>query len=221
MIDIASLLQQDKSLKGNYFAPDAYVRGDMEFGLIENRSGARLLALPETLLQGLHAGLEEEIGPASGVVLFTCGSWWGKNLYRRMAEELEDYYGQPLAKMETIEFLQSLKECWKTHGWGILDINPKCYQQGFLLLTVQNSPFIEAARKGQRMMGHLEAGIVSGFFSRLTGPELHCVQIACESLGAENNAFVVGIADRLKSVTAWLEEGHDRDTILELLCCHQ
>jgi uncharacterized protein len=219
MIDIASLLQ-DKPLKGNYFAPDAYVRGEMEFGLIENRSGSRLLALPETLLQGLHAGLEEEIGPSSSIVLFSCGSWWGKNLYRRLSEELEEYYGQPLAKMEMVAFLGCLKECWKTHGWGTLDIDLSFYGRGFLLVNIVNSPFVEAAPKGKRMMGHLEAGILSGFFSRLTGTELHCVQTACESLGAEQGSFVLGISERLKAVSAWLEEGHDRQTILDLLCRH-
>jgi uncharacterized protein len=219
MIDIASLLQ-DQPLKGNYFAPDAYVRGEMEFGLIENRSGSRLLALPETLLQGLHAGLEEEIGPSSSIVLFSCGAWWGKNLYRRLSEELEKYYGQPLAKMEMVAFLGCLKECWKTHGWGTLDIDLSFYGRGFLLVNIVNSPFVEAAPKGKRMMGHLEAGILSGFFSRLTGAELHCVQTACESLGAEQGSFVLGISERLKAVSAWLEEGHDRQTILDLLCRH-
>lgn len=219
MIDIASLLQ-DKPLKGNYFAPDAYVRGEMEFGLIENRSGSRLIALPETLLQGLHAGLEEEIGPASSIVLFSCGSWWGKNLYRRLSEELEEYYGQPLAKMEMVAFLGCLKECWKTHGWGTLDIDLSFYGRGFLVVDIVNSPFVETAPKGKRMMGHLEAGILSGFFSRLTGTELHCVQTSCESLGADRGSFVIGISDRLKAVSAWLEEGHDRQTILDLLCRH-
>ncbi|MEG3438158.1 V4R domain-containing protein [Pannus brasiliensis CCIBt3594] len=220
MIDLTSLLQ-DKPIKGNYFSPDAYVRSDVEFGLLENRGGSRLLALPETLLQGLFIGLEEELGPSAGIVLFGCGQWWGKNLYRRFAEELENYYGQPLARMEMIEFLQSLKECWKTHGWGTLDIDLKYYQQGFLLLKNVNSPFIEAAPKGKQMMGHLEAGIFSGFFSRLTGMTLHCVQTSCESLGADANYFVVGLADRLKPVNAWLEEGHDRATIMELLCRNQ
>lgn len=220
MIDIATLLQ-DKPVKGNYFSPDAYLRGDVEFGLIQNRSGSRLLALPETLLQGLHAGLEEEIGPASSLVLFSCGNWWGKNLYRRLSEELEGYYDRSLNEMEMVEFLQCLKECWKTHGWGTLDIDLTYYPQGFVVFNIANSPFIEAAPQGQRMMGNLEAGILSGFFSRLTGTELHCVQTACESLGADRSSFVVGIAERLRAVSAWLEEGHDRETILDLLCRHQ
>jgi predicted hydrocarbon binding protein len=88
------------------------------------------------------------------------------------------------------------------------------------VVNIVNSPFVEAAPKGKRMMGHLEAGILSGFFSRLTGTELHCVQTSCESLGADRGSFVLGISERLKAVSAWLEEGHDRQTVLDLLCRH-
>lgn len=220
MIDIADLIEKQPVI-GNYFSPDAYLQGDVEFGLIENRNGSRLLALPETLLQGLFAGLEEELGLSANVALFSCGRWWGKSFYRRFAKELENYYGQPLGQMEMIEFLQCLKECWKTHGWGVLDLDLKYYQQGFLVFKIVNSPFVEAASHDKRPMGALEAGLLSAFFSQLTGQELHCVQTACESLEAECNYFVVGIAERLKAVSAWFAEGHDHATIMELLCRNQ
>lgn len=220
MIDVAQLVQ-DPTIKGNYFAPDAYLQGDVEFGLIENRNGYRLLALPETLLQGLYIGLEEEIGPSSGIVLYSCGRWWGKSFYRRLSEELESYYGKSLPTMEMVEFLQCLKESWKTHGWGTLDIDLKYYQQGFLVITVKNSPFAENAPASNKPVCYLEAGLLSSFFSQLTGQDLHCTQTTCESMGAESNYFVIGIEERLKSISAWLEEGHDHATIMELLCRSQ
>jgi predicted hydrocarbon binding protein len=220
MIDVAALAQ-DKPLRGNYFSPDAYVQGDVEFGLIQNRSGSRLLALPETLIKGLYVGLAEEIGSSSTIALFSCGRWWGKSFYRRFAEELEGYYGQPLAAMDMVQFLQCLKECWKAHGWGVLEVDLKYYQQGFLVLKTTNSAFIQLAPQGEQMMGSLEAGIFSAFFSQLTGQELHCVQTTCESLGVETNHFVVGLESRLKTINAWLEESHDHATIMELLCRKQ
>ncbi len=220
MINISKLVEE-KTVIGNYFSPDAYVQGDVEFGLIENRSGNRLIALPETLLQGMYIGLEEELGIGSGVVLFTSGKWWGKNFYRRFAEELEAYYGKPLAEMEMIELLQCLKECWKTHGWGTLEVDVKYYQQGFLVCRIFNSPFVESAAKGKRPMGYLEAGVLSAIFSQLSGQDLHCVQTSCESMGAECNTFIIGLNDRLKPVSAWVEESHDHGTIMELLCRSQ
>ncbi len=217
MIDVAELIK-DIPLRGNYYAPDAYVQGEIEFGLLENRRGDRLLALPEPLLEALYAGLEEEIGQGASSVLFSCGRWWGKSFYRRFAEEMSDYYSIPLAEMEMIQFWQCLKQCWKTHGWGLLDFDLSYYQQGFLLISIKHSTLAAAAPPSKRPMGFLEAGILSTFFSQLAGRDLHCVQTASESLGNERNYFVIGLAERLNPVSIWLEEGHDHATMMELLC---
>ena len=216
MVDISELVE-DKSLFGNYFASDAYVQGDFEFGLIENRQGSRLIALPEVLLQAIDVSLKEEVGSAAGIVLFNCGRWWGKNFYRRFEEELTQYYGKPIAQMEMVELLQTLKQCWKTHGWGILDLEMDYYQQGFLVIAIENSAFAENANDKERPQCFLEAGILSAFFSALTNRNLHCIQTACESMGAERNRFVVGIHDRLKPVESWLEENLDHEAIMKRL----
>jgi hypothetical protein len=220
MIDVNSLIGSSP-LKGNYFAPDVYLQGDNEFGLLENRSGARLIALPDTLLRGLFTALEAELGAGAGITLFSCGRNWGTAFYKRFADELALYYGQPVQEMEMVRFLQTLKQCWKSHGWGVLDIDLKYYQQGFIVAEVSNSPYVATAPQGKRPMGFLEAGILSAFFSQLTGQALHCEQTSCESLGANKNLFILGLAERLKSVGAWLTEGHDHATIMELLCRQQ
>ena len=216
MIEVADLIK-DSSLRGNYFATDAYVQGDYEFGLIENRQGARLVALPEVLLKAIHSSLENEVGAAAGLVLFNCGRWWGKNFYRRFSEELSNYYGKPLAQMEMVELLQCLKQCWKTHGWGVMDLDMDYYQQGFLVVQLSNSAFAETATSGDRPQCFLEAGIFSAFFSEITGRNLHCVQTSCESMGAETNHFIVGLSKRLEPVEAWLEQGLDHAAIMDSL----
>ncbi len=220
MIDINNLIQS-RPLKGNYFAPDVYLQGDNEFGLLENRSGARLLAIPDTLLKGLFTALDSELGSGAGVALRSCGKTWGTAFYKRFDDELSAYYEQPLQQMEMVQFLQCFKQCWKSHGWGVLEIDLKYYQQGFLVAEIVNSPFVATAPQGKRAMGFIEAGILSAFFSQLTGQALHCEQTLCESLGAEKNSFILGLAERIKPVPAWLTEGHDHATIMELLCRQQ
>ncbi|HAO12619.1 MAG TPA: 4-vinyl reductase, partial [Planktothrix sp. UBA8407] len=91
MIEINNLLIKPQ-LPGNYFAYDAYVKGDLELGLLENRLGGRLLGLPSTLLEAIYTGLEQETGQAARLVLFNCGRWWGKNFYVRFCEEISEYY---------------------------------------------------------------------------------------------------------------------------------
>lgn len=218
MITVADLIKE--SLPGNYFAPDVYVRGDFEFGLIENRRGSRLLALPEVFLQAIYAGLEQETGQATGLVLFNCGRWWGKSFYRRFGEEVSSYYGKPLAQMEMVELLQCLKQCWKTYGWGIIDLDMNHYQQGFLVVKIWNSAFAQAGPTLKQPICFVEAGILSAFFSQLSGRELHCVQTSCESMGAECNRFVLGLSERLKPAESWVEENLDHTAIMERLC-HQ
>ena len=217
MITIADLLQ-DSSLPGNYFAPDAYVQGDFESGLIENRQGRRLLALPDTLLKGIYAGLESEVGPAAGTVLYNCGRWWGKNFHRRFSEEVSTYYCKSISEMEMVELLQCLRQCWKAHGWGIIDLNVDHYQQGFLVVKVEQSAFATIARSPEKPSCFLEAGLLSAFFSELSGTKLHCEQTTCESLGADCNLFILGVAKRLESINAWLEQGDDHATIMQRLC---
>ena len=217
MIDVANLVEKS-SFKGNYFSPDIYLQGDFEFGLLENRSGSRLLALPQPLLEALYNTLEDELGEGSSVALFSIGRWWGKNFYQRFADELGEYYGKPLAQMNMIQFVQCLKECWKAHGWGVLDIDLKYYQNGFIVPQISNSPFARFAPQNKRPMCFLEAGIMGAFFSKITGEKLHCIQTTCESMGANSNYFVIGLAERLESVEAWREEGHDHNKIMELLC---
>jgi hypothetical protein len=43
------------------------------------------------------------------------------------------------------------------------------------------------------------------------------VQITCESLGADSNQFVLGLADRVKPVEAWVAEQLDFETIMNQL----
>lgn len=217
MIEIDALLKQTQ-LPGNYFAFSSYVRGDLELGLLENRRGDRILALPDTLVRAIYKGLEQETGQAARLVLFNCGRWWGKHFYVRFCEEIAEYYHQPLGSMEMIQFTQCLQQCWKTHGWGTLEIDGAYSRQGFLLIKTSHSPFSQAAPEWKRPVCYLEAGLFSTFFSQLTGRDLHCVQTSCQSLGADYNRFIVGLSDRLKTAEAMVDENQDHDTILRQLC---
>jgi len=217
MIDVADLTSAPH-LPGNYFSPHLYVQSDLELGILENRRGERLLAVPDSLIRGLYIALDEETGKAARLVLFNCGCWWGKNLYARFCDEVTDYYHKAVADMEMIEFLQCLQQFWETHGWGKLALDRSYYRQGFLLMDIWNSPFVEQAPNWKRPVCFVEAGILQAFFQQLTGRDLHCLQIACESQGAECNRFILGLSERLQAVEAWVDEGLDAETIMTRLC---
>lgn len=216
MVSVADLLI-DNRLPGNYFASDVYVQGTLEMGLLENRRGDRLLAIPETLIKGIYAGLEQETGQAANLVLLNCGRWWGKNFYARFCEELTDYFKKPVAELSMAEFLQSLQQCWKTHGWGQLEIDNTYQKNGFLVIQIARSPFASYAPRTGQPVCFLESGILQVFFSQLTGRDLYCVQTACESLGAETNCFVLGLEKRLKTAESLVRDGQPHNAIMQAL----
>lgn len=216
MISIADLLINNR-IPGNFFAPDVYVRGDLEVGLLENRQGDRLLAVPETLIQAVYSGLQKETGQAAPLVLLNCGKWWGKSFYTRFCEQITSYYSLPLANMPMVEFMQALQECWMAHGWGKIELDQSYQQRGFLIVKIQNSAFARFAPQSGRPACHLEAGILASFFSQLTGKELDCVQTTCESMGADCNRFLLGLPRRLEPVEAMVPN-LDHDAIMQQLC---
>jgi hypothetical protein len=217
MISIANLLEDNEKLSGNYFSWDVYVKGDLELGLLENRRGDRLLALPDTLIDAIYSGLEKETGSATRLVLFNCGKWWGKNLYVRFCEEIQDYYNKSIAELDMISFVQCLQQFWKSHGWGLFEFDQNYYQQGFLVFKITNSSFAKKTQNWSEPACFLEAGILTSYFSQLTGRELTCVQTTCESLGADCNRFILGLPDRLEPVEGWVTEGLDHEAIMHRL----
>ena len=216
MISVADLLADDR-LPGNYFSKDLYIKGTLELGLLENRRGDRLLALPNALLESIVQGLNNETGQATRFVLRNCGLWWGKNFYARFCEELSEYYGKSVADLSMVEFTQALKECWRTHGWGNFHLNTSYQSYGYLVVEIQNSPFTAHSLQPNQPSGALEAGVLQAFFKQLTGRELACEQTSCESLGAERNCFVLALENRLRAVEALVQEGQSHDAIMQIL----
>ena len=216
MVSVADLLI-DGRLPGNYFAHDLYVRGSTELGLLENRRGDRLLAIPDPLLKAIYAGLEKETGQASKLVLYNCGRWWGKNFYARFCEELHDYFNQPMAELSMAEFLQSLQQCWKTHGWGQIQLDVTYRDKGFICVEVWHSAFTAFAPPSQTPSGDLERGILEVFLSQLTGRDLHCIQTSCTTKGDDCNRFILGLEKRLEHAAPMVVQGQSHQSIMQTL----
>jgi uncharacterized protein len=216
MISVAELLDE-QNLPGNYFSYDTYVRGDLEIGLLENRRGDRLIAIPDTLISALYVGIEKETGQAARLVLANCGKWWGKNFYTRFLDAVTDYYDTSLAEMDMATFINCLQECWNIHGWGKIDLDTTHQNRGFLIIKTTNSPYAKQLERAKRPSCYVEAGILTAFFARLTNRELEAVQVSCESLGADCNRFVLGLGDRLTSIDVLIEEDLSWETIMERL----
>lgn len=217
MISIKELLK-DPQIKSNYFASESYIKGDFESGLIENIQGERLLAISDVCLDSIYHSLADEVGPSAGLVLFKCGIWWGKSFYNQFAEEVSSHYQQPLAEIRMMELSQCIQQCWKSHGWGSITLDFDFYEQGFLVVKIVQSPFARTDVLGNLPSCHLEAGMLSSFFSYLSGTNLHCIQTTCESLNADSNQFVLGLTKRIEPIQTLIENKTSHPEIMDFLC---
>ena len=216
MIDVAELLGTPQK-QGNVFSSDAYVNGETELGLIENRFGSRLVALPETLIQAIDSTLQYEIGGAKTLVQEQYGRWWGRTFYRRFQNEVQSYYEKPLNELTMIDFIQCLKQCWISYGWGTISINVDAYQQGYLVVILTDPPSSLSKDEEGNCSCAVEAGFLSGFLGQLTQQDLSTLEIPCQNSESTFH-FILGLPERLKPISALAEEGYGLSTIMERLC---
>lgn len=207
----------NQPVPGDYFAPGAYVQGDLELGTLSNRRGNRLLAIPEFLVQGIYQGLDQEIGKAAPLVLQNCGRHWGQHFFARLAEELAEYYGKPLAELTMHELVYCMTRCWQVHGWGQLQFDWSYNTAGLILLHTFHSPWVKPGQGNGSPGAHVEVGLLEVLFQHITGQPVQCVQISCISLGHPSNQFLVGLPERLAPVTEWVQSGMDAPAILTRL----
>ena len=215
MIDVEDLLGNPPK-QGNLFSSDTYITGDTELGLIENRFGSRLVALPETLLKAIDSTLEYEVGSAKPLIQQQYGRWWGRTFYRRFQGEVKAYYKKPLHELTMLDLVQCLQQCWISYGWGTISINVDAYQQGYLIASLSDPPSSLSPINDGEVGCAVESGFLSGFFSHLTGQDLNALEVP----GPDNNStfhFILGLPERLKPITALVEEGYNYPTILDRL----
>jgi uncharacterized protein len=203
-------------IPANLFNPKLYVRSEIESGLLETRQGRRLISLPDTLIHAMYSALERETGQAARLVLFNVGLWWGKEFYKRLNSEIQEYYGQSIAQMSMTMFELLLSQAWIAHGWGRIYLDMSLKDRGLVQVTLKHSTLPGAANRTEPT-SYLEQGILKSFFAELTGRDLGCVQSECTSTGHPHNRFIITLAKRLDKAEAWMSEGMSHDEMIARL----
>lgn len=71
----------------NYFVPEDFLSRDSRTRTIRLRDGQRGVYASEDFITSLHAGLDEEVGDASSLVMYKNGYEWGVSDMKRFAEK--------------------------------------------------------------------------------------------------------------------------------------
>jgi uncharacterized protein len=194
-------------IPGNYFAPQAYVRSDLQSALLQDRTGERLIALPESFLLAMDETFHQETGKAAPFALYTCGSFWGEGFCQRFHQTLEQLHKKTIAQVSLIDYLLAMRQVFATHGFGMLDLDFTHYKQNLMTASISKSIVAPNTIKGSAPACHLEAGIFAGWFSILTAQRFGAVQTECISQGAKSNRFLMLEAERLAEARRAVSKG--------------
>jgi len=212
-------MSADLFTKPSYYRRADLFTTDVNLGVTRDVEGTRFVGLTSDFLIGFHRGLEEECGPeAARIVLYTCGTIWGKRHAARARRSLEGYYGTPLEQLPFALFQRLLDDMFRVHGWGRLSIDVEHDAVGVLVVEVEQAVMAHVLKRGERPVDVLLAGVLAGLFSEFAGRELTCFQTDCVARKQERSRFVLAPPERLDR-DAWEEEAEpvDYETALQRL----
>ena len=180
---------------------------DRKLGSITDWNQSRNIFVSEDFIIGLIQGLDEEVGEASGVVMYNIGRAWGQ----RDAEFFKNWYEEEYeTNMLTTNLALVLESWWwpfTAQGWGNWDVDLEDQKNGFIVLNIFDSAVARTLGNVGKPVCHIYAGLFSGFFSNFTKTDLGCVELQCYSMGSTFCKFLLGKQDRVNAASFWLDEG--------------
>jgi len=198
----------------NHYKEEEYFSLNVRNGIIRSPIGTRMITIPEELVMGLQAGLQEEAGVASGVILYQCGKWWGARFIKRHAQEVRHFYQVEIGDLPLHFYMQVLRRVWALYGWGALDINFDLRDAGFVEATVQNAMYSDVVGAVGGPSDFLVAGALAAIVGEASGRDLDCVEVACRSRGDQRCDFLIALRSRVDVVEAWVKQGRTRAEIV-------
>jgi hypothetical protein len=192
---------------GDYFADDEYITTDVAAGIARDRAGTRLVGLPEDFLTAVYQTLNAECGAAADPVLYSAGRDWGGKLAERLAAELANHRGEPLAATAVARFQADLQSALRQLGWGLLTLDFQHFGAGILVAEVRHAPPGAPADS-------LLAGALAGLLSHVAGQALAA---SATPTAGDLKRFVIALPERLDKVADLLHRRRPHEEIVTAL----
>lgn len=156
----------------NYFG-GSFARSDPSTGRSEDRSGSRVVAVPEEFFSVLSTQY-------SAPALRAAGRAWGWSFAESLDRDLGQFHGGDYVDQAMAVFAADLGEAFAAYGWGRIDLDFTHAEVGLFLAAWTDS--VEPVP--------LAEGLLAGLFSFFADEELACRAFV-------SNRFVIGRSDRL------------------------
>ncbi len=192
-----------------HYTIEDFFQFDTDRGSITDWNESRNVLVTEEFIIGLIEGLEEEVGSASGVVMYNIGREWGI----RDADFFEKWFKRQYNNEQSIREMNLLYvlEAWwwpfTSQGWGNWDVDMSEQKNGFMFVNIFDSAVARTLGDVGKPVCHIYAGLLAGFFSRFINKPLNCIEIQCYSMGETYCKFLLGKQNRIDAATFWQNEG--------------
>ncbi len=210
LIDLEDTNKQSAGfkIKHHHYGFQDFFNFNRQEGKIIDWNKSRNVLVGESFIIGLMAGLEEEIGQASSVIMYNIGYEWGQKDAQFFGEWFPQEYGYDDINQLNLKYV--LEAWWWpfiSQGWGNWEVDMSEQKNGFMFINIFDSAIAKSLGDVGKPICHIYAGLFAGFFSSLIKKELGCIEIQCYGMGANYCKFLLGKQDRVNAASFWHEEG--------------
>ncbi|MGZ8218412.1 V4R domain-containing protein [Methylomagnum sp.] len=214
-----SILPTDGGFAGyhNYYVPEEFFRRDSERGAIHLRDGQRTAAVDESFINGLHLGVEEEVGSASSLLMYRCGQRWAQQDMKRFSDRMRHEFGGDKRDIWTMNLRFVLETWWwplTVEGYGAWRLDMTYRAKDITIVEIRNSAVAQSMAQVGKPVCHLYAGLFAGAFSFYDKTERECIELQCYAMGNDVCKFMIAAEKQINAVEFWRQEGATASEIL-------
>ncbi|MEM7789858.1 MAG: V4R domain-containing protein [Verrucomicrobiota bacterium] len=208
----------DGGLNGyhNYFVEEEFFSRNNRDGTIHIRDGQRAAKVSEDFVVGLHSGLDEDIGDASGLVMYKCGREWGLNDMKRFNNRMRHEYGGGKLDIWQMNPKFVFESWWwplTIQGWGSWTLDMSFRKRGVTFVEIRNSAVARSMRRVGKPVCHLYAGMFAGVLSYWDKKDRDSIEVQCYSMGNDVCKFMIGEEKQVNAAEFWHQEGATAEEI--------
>lgn len=206
-IEVEHSLKHKYPKKHNHYNFEDFFHFQHDTGAVTDWNESRNLFTSEDFIIGLIEGLEEEVGNASGVVMYNIGYQWGMKDAKFFQQWFEKEYDKKIVEVNSTFMLEAWWWPFTAQGWGNWEVDMSEHKNGFMFVNIFDSAVARTLGDVGKPVCHIYAGLFAGFFSDLIKKSLSCIEIQCYSMGETYCKFLLGSLDRIDAAAFWQNEG--------------
>lgn len=184
-----------------------YFHFQSDRGIVTDWNESRNMFASEDFIIGLIEGLEEEVGSASGVVMYNIGYQWGLRDAKFFQQWFEQEYKKTIREVNSVFMLEAWWWPFTAQGWGNWEVDMSEHKNGFMFVNIFDSAVARTLGDVGKPVCHIYAGLFAGFFSDIVKKSLSCIEIQCYSMGETYCKFLLSSQDRVDAANFWHNEG--------------